>query len=319
MRQSWSGLLAGGLALTLWATPALAWDTNVCLPDGHGGYRLVVPGTHEEWERLRGKPGAIEVEKGKPCPEKKKHQPQATNTPAGSPPSTSTTAPTSSSVPVQGSPASVTTSTPSSSTAPTATPSPPAPSASTAVPQTSPVLPTSPSTPSVPSQQGSGPDQTVIWVCLQRPPSQESPTGRAMFPIKRDESGRYLDQWVTFDARGYPVEGPCPASMSTPTGTATSVTPRAPSTPTPIATPTTTTIPVETPLGTASSPSPEPETAIGEPLCIKMLETGEVVDCSYDDEHEQEAPALTVEPEPDAAPEVEDFTTRPETSGPGRG
>ena len=62
----------------------------------------------------------------------------------------------------------------------------------------------------------------MIWVCLQRPLSAENPSGRMEFPIKRDESGRYRDQWVNFDARGYPIEGPCrPAPTATATVTAT--------------------------------------------------------------------------------------------------
>jgi hypothetical protein len=79
----------------------------------------------------------------------------------------------------------------------------------------------------------------VIWVCLQRPPSAENPTGRMEFPIKRDESGRYRDQWVNFDARGYPIEGPCPAA---PTATATATATRAPATATAVP-PTATAVP----------------------------------------------------------------------------
>ena len=58
MRRSGAWALVGGLALALWVTPASAWETNVCVPEKHGGYRLVVPATHEEWEYLRRKPGA---------------------------------------------------------------------------------------------------------------------------------------------------------------------------------------------------------------------------------------------------------------------
>jgi hypothetical protein len=65
---------------------------------------------------------------------------------------------------------------------------------------------------------------------------------------------------------------------------------------------------------------------IGEPLCILMLEDGSIVDCDAP-EGEPYAPVEQEEPladlplgdEPYVAPEVEDFTVRPEREGFGRG
>jgi hypothetical protein len=83
------------------------------------------------------------------------------------------------------------------------------------------------------------------------------------FPIKRDETSRYQDQWVNFDQRGYPVEGPCPTA--TPTHTSTPTHPPTFSTPTPTATNTATPTMPPTSAATPITTVPEP-TVVPPPL-----------------------------------------------------
>ena len=152
----------------------------------------------------------------------------------------------------------------------------------------------------------SGPDQTVIWVCLQRPPSAENPTGRMEFPIKRDESGRYRDQWVNFDARGYPIEGPCPAP-ATPTATATAT--RVP--------PTATRVP---PTPTAQ-PTVQPTVVAGTPLLVREepAEVSEVLVVEATPAVIVEAPVVTADLYCLVNPDLPECRPSTQTSGLGRG
>jgi len=319
MRRSWSGLLVGVVGVSLWATPALAWETNVCIPEKHGGYRLVVPRSHEEWEKALRNRGTYEVEKGKPC-RTKEHPPKPGPTATTAPSATVPTPPPTATVPAPLAvvPA-VVVSTPPSGTPPS-TPSAPSASTSPPPPQAPPPSPVLSSlsvpapAPQTQTREERPPDRTPILICVLRP------GGPLTLMIQRDGTRNHLSEWhpAMKDARGYTKEGPCPTATTTPrviaTGTAIPA-----SLPTAIPTASTTL----TPSGSADIPTPdtaplaEEETHIDTPLCIRMLETGEVVDCSYEDEApESDAPAYAPVGQP--AP-VEDFEVRPEKSGPGRG
>lgn len=233
--------------------------------------------------------------------------PTATNTPttAPSPTATSTVVPPPpppGDTPPTKTPAPTATSTtPPAPTTPPASPTTAPPTATSPAPVPSATamgtVPPQPTGTSVPQDEPkpSGPDQTVIWVCLQRPPSAENPTGRMEFPIKRDESGRYRDQWVNFDARGYPIEGPCPAP-ATPTATATAT--RVP--------PTATAVP---PTPTAQ-PTVQPTVVAGTPLIAfepaPVAEVSEVVVAEAPPAPEEAEPPVVIvaEATPVAVPVV---------------
>jgi hypothetical protein len=272
-----AAVLGAGVMPTLQpATTALAWHDDICWPGGRytpDDFRHRFPiydsngqltgydeGKAEQayFDFQQNTPGAVFVNGNDACPV----FPTATPT---TPPTATPTTPPASTPTIAPSPTATSTVVPPPDASPTKTPAPTATSTTPPAPTTPPASPTTvpptatspapapsatamstaspqPTSTGVPQDEpkSSGPDQTVIWVCLQRPPSAENPTGRTEFPIKRDESGRYRDQWVNFDARGYPIEGPCPPA---PTATATATATRVPATattvpPTPTAQPT---------------------------------------------------------------------------------
>jgi hypothetical protein len=334
------------------ATTALAWHDDICWPggrytpddfrqrfpiyDGNGQLTGYDEGKAEQayFDFQQSTPGAVFVNGNDACPT----FPTATPTtpPTATPTTLPTSTPTATNTPTTA-PSPTATSTavppppPPGDTPPTKTPAPTATSTTPPAPTTPPASP--PAAPptatpagTVPPQptgtrgpqdepQPSGPDQTVIWVCLQRPPSAENPTGRMEFPIKRDESGRYRDQWVTFDARGYPIEGPCPAP-ATPTATATATATRVPPTATAVP-PTATAVP---PTPTAQ-PTAQPTVVAGTPLLVREepAEVSEVIVVEATPAVIVEAPVVTADLYCLVNADLPECRPSTQTSGLGRG
>lgn len=144
-----------------------------------------------------------------------------------------------------------------------------------------------------------------------------------MFPIKRDETGRYRDQWVNFDARGRTVEAGCPPE-ATATAPATPTATRQPSSP-PSPPPSTPTPP---PVIVWAEPTPAPAVYwvcrpnAASPAGFDFLPVGEVREGDTVVVYEDDCPNPVVMNPPYeiiADEPVEDFSYIEYGEGPGKG